>query len=295
MTDTATPAAGGQGAAPEGGTSAALATPAPAPAAPAAAPAGPAIPWLPSADDTTVGYLQNKGWTEPAQVLDGYRNLEKLLGADKAGNAVILPKPDATPEELGKFYDRIGRPADASGYKVDVPEGIGSKEFAQAAASKFHELGLTQKQGEQLAAWWNEQATSAVSAQQATAQEKFAADEHALKQDWGAAYTQNLNQAQAAVRGLGVTPEQIDALSSAMGHKATMEFFQKIGSRMGEDSFVTGDKTERFGSAMTPGQAKAEISLLRGDKNFVARLMNKDAEATTRWNQLHQYAYPSEN
>lgn len=292
MTDTATPAAGGQGAASEGGTSAALATPAPAPAAPAAAPAGPAIPWLPSADEVTVGYLQNKGWTEPAQVLDGYRNLEKLLGADKAGNAVILPKPEASPEEMGKFFDRLGRPADASGYNVEVPEGIGSKEFAQAAASKFHELGLTKAQGEKLAAWWNEQATGAVNAQQASTQEKFSADDHALKQDWGAAYTQNLNQAQAAVRGLGVTPEQIDALSQSMGHKATMEFFQKIGARMGEDSFVTGDKTERFGSALTPGQAKSEIKALSQDKNFVARLMNKDAEATAKWNQLHQYAFP---
>lgn len=244
MTDTATPAAGGQGAAPEGGAPAAIPTPAPAQAASS-------VPWLPNADDVTVGYLNNKGWTEPAQVLDGYRNLEKLLGADKAGNAVILPKPEATPEELGRFYDRLGRPADANGYAVEVPEGIGSKEFAQAAASKFHELGLTKTQGEKLAAWWNDQATGANNAQVSAAQQRFESDNVALKQDWGAAYTQNLNQAQAAVRGLGVTPEQIDAMSNSMGHKATMEFFQKIGSRMGEDSFVTGDKTERFGSAMT--------------------------------------------
>lgn len=285
MTDIATPADGGQGAA------APAAAPVSAPAAPAAAPA-PALSWLPGADEATVGYVQNKGWSEPGQVLEGYRNLEKLLGADRAGSTLIVPKADAPAEEWGKVYDRLGRPADPAGYNIDVPENIGSKDFARAAAAKFHELGLSQKQGEQLAAWWNSQATEAMTAQQQAAQERFTADDMALKRDWGAAYTQNLNQAQAAFRGLGVTAEQVDALSQAWGHKATMEFFQKIGSRMGEDSFVTGDKTEKFGQAMTPGQAKAEIDKLRQDKGFTAKLLNRDAEATDRWTRLHQFAYP---
>lgn len=289
MTDIVAPAPSGQGAAPA---AAPVAAPAPIAAAPAAL--TPGIAWLPNADEVTVGYLQNKGWTEPAQVVDGYKNLEKLLGADRAGNTVILPKADAAPEELGKFYDRLGRPTDAAGYKIPVPETGGSPEFAKAAAGKFHELGLTQKQGEALAGWWNEQAGSATQAQQVQAQQKFQADDAQLRTDWGQAYQQNLTQAQAAARGLGVTPEQIDAMSAAMGHKATMEHFQKIGSRMGESDFVTGDKLEKFGNALTPGQAKAEIQGLRDDKAFVAKLLSKDAEATAKWTRLHQFAFPEQ-
>jgi hypothetical protein len=252
-----------------------------------------AVPWLPNADETTVGFVQNKGWTEPAQVLDGYRNLEKLLGADRANNSVILPKPDATPEELAKFYDRLGRPTDAEGYKIELPAGA-DPEFAKTASQWFHELGLSEKQGKALAGKWSEHVGTAQTAQSQAAQARFVADDTALKAEWGGAYVQNLSQSQAAVRALGVTSEQIDAMSTSMGHKATMEFFQKIGSRMGESSFVSGDKGQSFSGAMTPGQAKAEIQTLRSDKAFTAKLLSKDAEATTRWTQLHQYAFPED-
>lgn len=284
MTDITTPVADGQGAP----------APAAAPAVAAPAPAAPSFGWLPNADETTVGYVQNKGWTEPAQVLDGYRNLEKLFGADRAGNTVMMPKADATPEEMGKFYDRLGRPSDAAGYKLEMPQTGGDPEFAKTASGWFHELGLSEKQGRELAGKWNAHISGLQTAQDTANQQKFQADDMSLKSEWGQAYTQNLNHAQAAVRGLGVSPEQIDAMSSTMGHKATMELFQKIGSRMGESDFVTGDKLERFGNALTPGQAKAEIQSLREDKGFVAKLLSKDKDAMTKWTQLHQFAFPSE-
>lgn len=256
-----------------------------------AAPAAPT--WLGDADEVTVGYVQNKGWTEPKQVLEGYRNLEKLLGADKAGNAVVMPKPDAQQAELDAFYNRLGRPSDAAGYKIAVPEG-GNADFAKAAAGKFHELGLTSKQGEALSAWWNESAGAQTAATQAAKASAFQADDAALKTAWGAAYQQNLTAAQTAVRGLGLDNATIDKLADAMGHKATMEFFQKIGSKVGESDFVTGDKLENFGSALTPGQAKAKISDLMRDKNFTARYLSRDADAKAEMERLHKFAYPEE-
>lgn len=290
MTDVTTPAAGGQGAPNSGAqqTSQASATSGATPAAPAS----PAIAWLPNADEVTVGYVANKGWNDPAQVLDGYRNLEKLFGADRAGNTVVLPKADAAPEDWGKLYDRLGRPSDAAGYKIEMPQTGGDPEFAKTASSWFHELGLSEKQGRELAGKWNAHAAGLIQAQQEAAQAKFQAEDTQLKTDWGQAYTQNLNQAQAAVRGLGISSEQIDAMSSSLGHKATMELFQKIGSRMAEADFVSGDKLEKFGNALTPGQAKAEIQSLRDDKGFVAKLMAKDNEAMAKWTRLHQFAFP---
>lgn len=284
MSEVATPAAGGQGAA-------APAAPAAAPAA--AAPAAPALSWLPSADETTVGYVQNKGWTEPGQVLDGYRNLEKLIGHDRAGRTVVLPKDDASADELNAFYGKLGRPATPDDYRIAAPTG-GDADFAKAAAAKFHELGLTSKQAAALVEWNNTQGEGLKAADLAAAQARFADDDRALKGDWGNAYTQNLNQAQAAVRGLGISAEQIDQLSSSLGHKATMELFQKIGSRMGEAEFVSGGKNEKFGQALTPGQAKAEISALRVDKDFTAKLLNRDAEAQAKWTRLHQFAFPEQ-
>lgn len=294
MTDTLTAPAAGQGSVPgatpsTGAVSEGLGAGA---GTPAAAPNTNA-PWYAGADELTTGYVQNKGWKAPLDAVQSYQNLEKLMGADKAGNAVVLPKPDASAEELAKFYDRLGRPSDPSGYKLQVPDGA-PKDFATAAAAKLHELGLTQKQGEALGAWWNEQANGTLAAQQAAKDQAYQADDLALRTQWGAAFQQNLVQAQAAVRGLGIDTPTIDKLQAAMGHKAVMELFHTIGSKMGEATFVSGSRPEGFGAAMTPAQAKSEIKALSMDKGFTAKLLSKDAEANAKWTQLHKFAFPEE-
>jgi hypothetical protein len=267
-------------------------------AAPAATPAtNGAAPvagheWLTGADEAMSGYVQNKAWKSPTEVITSYQNLEKLLGADRAGNTVVLPKSDAAPEEWNAVFDRLGRPADASGYKFEVPEQIGDPEFAKAASSKFHELGLSQKQGEALATWWNETAKSQYAAVETAAQQRFETENAKLQTEWGAAYAQNLTLAQAAVRALGVDGKTIDTLASAMGHKATMELFHKIGAKTGEADFVSGQGG--FGSALTPAAAKDQIRTLMTDKTFSAKYINGDAEAKAKMAELHKYAYPEE-
>lgn len=296
MSDTAASAVSGQGSV--GTTSAAIATAPAAPAeptsiqvspAPTSLPSAPPITWLDGADETTVGYVQNKGWSDPKQVLDGYRNLEKLLGADKANNAVIVPRADAKPEEWGAVWDRMGRPTAPDGYK-----GIenASPELQKAMFGKFYELGLSKTQGESVAQWISELGTQNQSQAQAEAQARFQQEDQAIKTEWGAAYTQNLAQAQAAARGLGLDAESIDKMSNALGHKATMSLLQKIGSRMTEDSFVSGERTETFGNALTPGQAKAQIQNLMQDRDFTKQYLAGNQEAKAKMEALHRFAYP---
>jgi len=298
-----TPQAGGQGTVTSTGAALAVAPVAPAPTgaqstsqAVSPPPPPPATPpatpnWLEGADETTIGYVQNKGWTEPKQVLEGYRNLEKLLGADKAGNAVVIPKADAKPEEWTAVFDRLGRPSAPDGYKVQMPEG-GDKTMHEASLSKFHELGLTKTQGETLANWYNGLVIEAQKAAETQRAEQFQADDAAVRREWGAAYNQNLAQAQAAARGLGLDAATIDKISDAIGHKGTMALLQKLGSRMGEDTFETGDPTTTFGAALTPAQAKAQIQTLMTDKDFTAKYLKGDADAKAKMAQLHNYAYP---
>lgn len=261
------------------------------PAVPTPAPATPPSTWYNGADELTTGYIQNKGWKDPIEAVRSYQNLEKLLGADKAGNAVILPKPDATPEELGAFYTRLGRPSDAKDYKINLPEGTPTT-YADGFRSKAFELGLTAKQVEGLAEWNQQYVGTTTQEAQAAKAAALQAEQAELQQAWGSAYTQELAKAQAAARGLGVSPEVIDKLSDAMGHKATMEFFRAIGNRMGEAEFVAGDKREAFGSALTPEQAKSQIESLKSDKDFMKKYVNGDAEARLKMERLHQFAFP---
>jgi len=73
-------------------------------------------------------------------------NQEKLLG-----NAIRIPKEDATPEEREAFLNKLGRPEKPDGYQLtppkDMPEGLPyDGEFAGAFKAKAHELGLTAAQ-----------------------------------------------------------------------------------------------------------------------------------------------------
>lgn len=292
MTEAA-PATSGQGAAPAAASALAPVQTGAVSAAPSreavATPSG--FDWAAGADELTSGYIQNKGWDSPLKAVESYRNLEKLLGADKAGNAVVIPKADADPKEWAAVYDKLGRPSEPTGYKVQMPEGA-DPEFHKASLGKFHELGLTQKQGETLMNWYNNSVSEQMQKMEAQRVESFNAEEAAVRQEWGAAYTQNLAAAQAAARGLNLNSEAIDGLSTVLGHKATMNLLAQIGSKLGESQFVTGENNTAFGNAMTPAQAKAQIQSLMSDKDFTAKYLKGDADAKARMSQLHQYAYP---
>lgn len=252
------------------------------------------IDWLPNADEATTGYLQNKGWKSPTELLSSYQNLEKLFGADKAGNTVVLPKENSTPEELSNFYNKLGRPSDASGYKIPVPEKGGDPEFAKVAAGKFHELGLSKAQGEKLAEWYNGMAATSISARETQTTQTFQSDEASLRTAWGAAYDQNKVSAQNAVAALGLDSATIDKLQGSLGHKGTMELLAKIGAKSTEGSFVTGETSNSFGNVQTPAQAKDNIRSLMNDKDFSAKYIKGDADAVAKMKLLHSYAYPEE-
>lgn len=287
--------AGGQGGAP----GVAAVAPAPTGAMTEQNNGTPALPgsnpygWLGQTDEITTGYVQNKGWDNPTKVVESYRNLEKLLGADKANNAVIVPKADADPKEWGAIYDRLGRPTGPEGYKVQAPDG-NDEAFVKEISGKFHELGLTKAQGEAMAGWFNEKYQAGVSSAQEQKTAALAADQTALRQEWGAAYTQNLAMAQTAARNLGIDGETIDKLSDALGHKATMSLLTKIGSGMDEDKFVSSGNNSGFNSAMTPAQAKAEIQSLMTDRDFVSKYTGGNKDARDRMAVLHSWAYPEQ-
>ena len=213
------------------------------------------------------------------------------MGADKANNAVIIPKSDADPKDWAAVYDRMGRPTGPDGYKVELPQG-GDKTVHEASLAKFHELGLTKTQGETLANWYNGLVGQTMQAQESQRQATFQADDQAIKAEWGQAYTQNLAAAQNAARGLGLDAATVDKMSEALGHKGTMQLLQKIGSKMGEDNFVTGDTNTGFGTALTPGQAKSEIQTLMADRDFTTKYLKGDAEAKAKMARLHSFAFP---
>lgn len=255
--------------------------------------AAPASAWTDGFDPDSLGFVQNKGWAGPKDVLTSYRNLEKLVGA---GPDKLLQIPGADDADAwNSVYNRLGRPEKPEDYSINMPKEMADEEFAGWARNTFHELGLTNKQAEALSTKWNEYMGGRQGQSQEAYKMEVAQQNDALKKEWGAAYDQNLTMAKTAAREFGLDGATIDKLEQAMGFAGLMKFMQGIGSKIGEASFVSGDGAgagNNFG-AMTPQGAMQQISALRADPAFVKRYTEGDTEARAKMEQLHKWAYPA--
>lgn len=220
--------------------------------------------------------VERKGWKGPADAVKAYDHAERVLGADKAGRAVIVPKDDATPEERSAFFERLGRPADATGYEFEVPEGSPDG-YADGARAKFHELGLTAAQAKALVEWNNEfattHATKAAESAEATRLADEQRQEQELKTEWGAAYDEKVGQAKTAAKAFGLDEAQLDKLEGALGFSGLMKFMQNLGARVGESGFHDGEGGT--GGTMTPAEAQSALRALNNDAKFLEAWTNK--------------------
>jgi hypothetical protein len=265
-------------------------------AAPAAAPVATPAPAAPVATDWTTGLsdshkglAQNKQWKGVQDVLDSYSGLEKLVGAPQ-DKLLKIPAEDDV-EGWKNVHSRLGRPAQPADYKLEVPQN-GDPEFAKWAGGKFHELGLTAKQGEALSKEFNAYAAKLAESQTMASQDQVKKDSEALTKEWGAAHDQNVKAAARAAREFGLDANMIDNLDKAIGHANTMKLLYKIGSKVGETSFVQGETGNN--GALTPEQAKQRIQMLTQDPSWAKKYTGGDVGAINEMQRLQQMAFHGE-
>lgn len=251
-----------------------------------------ATDWTTGLSDEHKGYVQTKGFKDPAAVLESYVNLEKLARADPS-TIIKLPGKDGKPEDWAPVWDKLGKPKDAKEYQIEMPKTGGDEKFAEWARGTFHKLNLPRGMAEALAKEWNAYAAG-LEQQHGTAREAALGESRvALTKEWGAAEQQNVGIAKQAAVALGVDKATIDKLEDAMGYAGVMKFFHGLGAKTGEAAFVTGDNRGGGGFGVkTPEAAKARIAELRNDKAFVQRYTNGDAAAKQEMELLHKQAYP---
>jgi len=227
---------------------------------------------------------------------------EKLIG--KKG--IIKPGENATPEELTKYYNDLGRPEKAEQYAFAKPDGWPDNiPFAETMIPKvqeiFHKHGLTAEQARGVWADYHEQIKQDYSSNLSTSQQEVEAGINALKQEWGGEekYKANLETAKMAVKEFG--GEKLVEFLNKTGFGDSPELiraFANAGKQLREDGFVGGGNGG--GGALSSEQAKAQIEQLQADKNFTDVLYSNDPtqrnqqqEAAKRMERLYQIAYPS--
>ncbi len=247
-------------------------------------------------DADSLSLVTERQFKAPGDVVQSYRNLEKLMGVPP-DRIVKLPGEKDAPEAWNQVYDRLGRPKAAADYKIPVPEGD-SGEFAKLIAPVFHEAGLSTGQVHKIAEKYNGMMKAETERVTNAAKEAHTAEMTTLQTEWGADWQKNNDVVDKAAESFGMTKDHVLALKQAMGPAAAMKFLHNIGSKIAvEGAFHAGDTDGGF-KAMTPELAQAAIARNNGDQSFVQRFNSPDpvvrSQARAESERLHQIAYPGD-
>lgn len=247
----------------------------------------------------TKNIVDSHGWKDVNAAITSYANAQKLIGlkGQSPERVVVLPKDNDPPEAWNEVFKKLGRPDNAEGYELPVPEGQ-PKELAGNAARWFHELGIPKGAAQKLTERWNNFVKESTQAQQAKVQETHTQQVATLKAEWGADYNTNAGLVDKAAQTFGVTQEILAGLKQVMGPAATMKFFHLIGSKLGvEGKFIEGNEGGGGGALLSPAQAQAELKRLQSDPDF-SKQWNSSTdpkarqEARDKLRRLQQQAYP---
>lgn len=242
------------------------------------APAG----WMDGLPEDARGYVENKGWKEPTDVLASYQNLEKLRGVPE-DRLLRLPDDPSAEGAMDDVYNKLGRPETPDKYTRALSEGFNDDVFKDIAA-EAHKMGVTDSQFQALQKKMEGLGTSVLEQQQNEIADRF--------DTWKGKNPDGFNDAARLMANVGVNEEQLAGILE--GDKAAMyDFLAKVASRSGDSKVVQGDPSHSDFS-MTPQVARQKINEKMSDKAFMERYSSSNQKvrevAIAEMSRLHEIA-----
>jgi len=221
--------------------------------------------WFDGASEDTSALIGERGWKGIDDLAKSYRNLELHAGGSKK----VIELPDS-PEAMNDFYAKIGKPEEASAYKVDIEGDDAYKEFLQEA---FHKSNMLPDQAKA----FTDQLKGRMEAAQEEARIKEEAQiktqEEELKKEWGQAYEEKLASVEAAKKALEINDEEFEALSKFAGPGWLKSKLAKIAEMSSEGSVPSVENKPR--GALTPAEANQKIADMQLDSSTMDALMDE--------------------
>jgi hypothetical protein len=222
-----------------------------------------------------------------------YIHSQKLVGADK----IALPGKEATEEDWGQVFTKLGRPETIDGYELkkpdNFPEGLDYNETMLTGFKETaHKLGLLPSQVAGLHDWWNNANIEGFTASTNAQKEALEAAETALKQEYGNAYDQKLATAQTALKEFGGDELVKFIDDSGLGNNP---HFIKLMATVGEGMLEDGLKGNgQHSDAITPADAQKKIATIMTDKTspYHARYHADHQRIVEEVQKLYSQAYP---
>jgi hypothetical protein len=200
----------------------------------------PATSWTESVTEEFRGGVSKFG--DINALAKGYTELESSMGS-----RIKMPGDDATDEERGAFYQKLGRPDEATGYsRPELTEGqTFDEDFMAKMSAVAHQNGVSDKQ---FGKFIEETLIIQGQAEEAKVQaENMEAEttQAELHKEWAGDYDKNLEMSKRALREL-VPADMSESFVSIMTEKnldnniTFIKAFQAIGAQMLDDTLVKG-------------------------------------------------------
>ena len=204
---------------------------------PASPSTGSVADWVTGLPEPLQAVVKGKGWSQPADVLNSYVSLEKVLGKSVQ---------DMTPEEKARYYKKLGdRPESADGYElsdVKLPDGLGDTPESQRGLKVWMlDQGFTKAQAKAMDERAKQGVLAAVDAAKRAQAALLQGYETAMRkpENWGADYDANIKGIEALVTQLGEADVQ-KFMKGPGRHPAMLRFLHKVRGTMLEDTLEGG-------------------------------------------------------
>jgi hypothetical protein len=223
--------------------------------------------WIETIPDAELrGFVQTKGWKDPGAMADGYRNLEKLMGAPKE-RLLRLPEKEDAPE-WSDIWGRLGRPEKPEDYGLSFE---GDAAFAERFSGVMHKAGIPKSAAQLLNQEWNAYVQEMIDGEDREWQAREKKEMEDLRGRWGADFDKHAEFGRRAGLEFGLSEEQFAAVSRSLGPGKTLELFHTIGQKLGEARPFEGDGRSQI--QLTREQALHQIQTLKSDPDFVSRYL----------------------
>lgn len=209
---------------------------------------------------------ENDGWR--AQLPETQRDNEAFTGFEKIGdfaedylsvkgnaselqgkldNSIPKLNDNPTAEETAAYFKSIGRPDDVNGYDIQKPELPEGLPYSDEVVGQFKEaalaLNMTPTQAQGLFKWYMDGTVNAHKVDAENRSKSVTEAETALKTEYGADYSANLELMKRAVEKFGGEEFIKHMDDTGLGNNPMIiKTFVNIGKAMSEDTLVLGDK-----------------------------------------------------
>jgi len=215
--------------------------------------------WRESLPDSIKGHEGLKSIKDVGALANSYLHAQSMVGADK----IAIPRKHSTDDDWAEVYSKLGRPDEATSYKLDIADGSQvDEDFLKAFKDASHTAGLSQRQAEKLSAWYQQLSVSQseiIDSEYAKQQEVAVTE---LKKEWGKAYDERTQLAGKVLQEFGDVSLSEMKMSdgSLVGDNAeVVKLLANVGNFIKEKTSEDVFTGETSSPVMTPDEANSKI------------------------------------